>query len=239
MQIDKSSHIPLYRQVEQILEEKIISGQWEVGSQLPTEQELSGRFDVSTITVKRAVIELVNKGYLFRQRGKGTFVSGAAKEQDLNSILSLSTGSEQEHPHDLLNFQYEKAGSEIAQKLRIDPEDGVIRIERLKVENNDPLALEYTYLPAEKCQGLTPEMINNDLIFNILKSRFHIALNRAKVFIRPYILPDHQAKLLQVEPGTPVFEWERTTYTKQEDIIEFSKFYIRSDKAVYYTEVQL
>ena len=239
MQIDKSSHIPLYRQVEQILEEKIISGQWEVGSQLPTEQELSDRFDVSTITVKRAVIELVNKGYLFRQRGKGTFVSGAAKEQDLNSIISLSTGSDQEHPHELLNFQHEKAGSEIAQKLRIDPEDGVIRIERLKVENNDPLALEYTYLPAEKCQGLTPEMINNDLIFNILKSRFHIALSRAKVFIRPYILPEHQARLLQVEPGTPVFEWERTTYTKQEDIIEFSKFYIRSDKEVYYTEVQL
>ncbi|MCU1806164.1 GntR family transcriptional regulator [Cytobacillus firmus] len=239
MQIDKSLHIPLYRQVEQILEEKIITGQWEVGSQLPTEQELSDRFDVSTITVKRAVIELVNKGYLFRQRGKGTFVSGAAKEQDLNSIISLSTGSEQEHPHEMISFKYDTAGSEIAQKLRIDPEDEVIRIERLKVENNDPLALEYTYLPADKCQGLTPEMINNDLIFNILKNRFHIALNRAKVFIRPYILPSHQAKLLHVEPGTPVFEWERTTYTKQEDIIEFSKFYIRSDKEVYYTEVQL
>ena len=52
MQIDKSLHIPLYRQVEQILEEKIITGQWEVGSQLPTEQELSDRFDVCTITVK-------------------------------------------------------------------------------------------------------------------------------------------------------------------------------------------
>ncbi|MDM5225234.1 GntR family transcriptional regulator [Cytobacillus sp. NJ13] len=238
MQIDKSLHIPLYRQVEQILEEKIISGQWEIGSQLPTEQELSDRFDVSTITVKRAVIELVNKGYLFRQRGKGTFVSGAAKEQDLNSIISLS-GAEQEHPHEMLSFKYEKAGSEIAQKLRIDPEDEVIKIERLKIENNDPLALEYTYLPADKCQGLSPEMINNDLIFNILKNRFHIALKRAKVFIRPYILPDHQAKLLQVEAGTPVFEWERITYTKQEDIIEFSKFYIRSDKEVYYTEVQL
>lgn len=239
MQIDKSLHIPLYRQVEQVLEEKIISGQWEVGSQLPTEQELSDRFDVSTITVKRAVIELVNKGYLFRQRGKGTFVSGAAKEQDLNSIISLSTGAEQEHPHEMLSFKYEKAGSEIAQKLRIDPEDEVIKIERLKVENNDPLALEYTYLPADKCKGLKPEMINNDLIFNILKNRFHIALKRARVFIRPYILPNHQAKLLHVEPGTPVFEWERTTYTKQEDIIEFSKFYIRSDKEVYYTEVQL
>ncbi|WP_026583601.1 GntR family transcriptional regulator [Bacillus sp. J33] len=239
MQIDKSLHIPLYRQVEKILEEKIIAGQWEVGRQLPTEQELSDLFEVSTITVKRAVIELVNKGYLFRQRGKGTFVSGAAKEQDLNSIIALSTGSDQEHPHELLSFKYEAAGAEIAQKLKIDSADEVIKIERLKIENNDPLALEYTYLPADRCPGLTPDDINNDLIFNLLKNRFHISLVRAKVFIRPYILPKNQSKLLQVEPGTAVFEWERITYTKQEDIIEYSKFYIRDDKEVYYTEVQL
>lgn len=239
MQIDKSLHIPLYRQVEKILEEKIIAGQWEVGRQLPTEQELSDLFEVSTITVKRAVIELVNKGYLFRQRGKGTFVSGAAKEQDLNSIIALSTGSDQEHPHELLSFKYEAAGAEIAQKLKIDSADEVIKIERLKIENNDPLALEYTYLPADRCPGLTPDDINNDLIFNLLKNRFDISLGRAKVFIRPYILPKNQSKLLQVDPGTAVFEWERITYTKQEDIIEYSKFYIRDDKEVYYTEVQL
>ncbi|GLB60123.1 GntR family transcriptional regulator [Cytobacillus sp. NCCP-133] len=239
MQIDKRLHIPFYRQVEKILEEKIISGQWEVGSQLPTEQELSDLFDVSTITVKRAVIELVNKGYLFRQRGKGTFVSGAAKEQDLNSIISLSTNSDHEHPHEILSFKYETAGSEIAQKLRIDPDDEVIKIERLKIENNDPVALEYTYLPADRCPSLTPADINNDLIFNLLKNKYHISLGRAKVFIRPYILPIHQSRLLQIEQGTAVFEWERITYTKQEDIIEYSKFYIRDDKEVYYTEVQL
>ncbi|WP_394139929.1 GntR family transcriptional regulator [Cytobacillus oceanisediminis] len=239
MQLDKRLHIPLYRQVEKILEEKIISGQWEIGSQLPTEQELSALFDVSTITIKRAVIELVNKGYLFRQRGKGTFVSGAAKEQDLNSIISLTTNSDQEHPHELISFTYEAAGEEIGEKLRLDPENVVIKIERLKIENNDPIALEYTYLPAEKCPGLTSEDINNELIFNILKNRFHVSLGRAKAFIRPYILPKKQSKLLHVETGTAVFEWERFTYTKQEDIIEYSKFYIRADKEVYYTEVQL
>lgn len=239
MQIDKSSHIPLYRQVERILEDKIISGQWEIGSQVPTEHELSDLFDVSTITVKRAVIELVNKGYLFRQRGKGTFVSGAAKEQDLNSIISLTTNSDQQHPHELINFTYEAAGKEIAEKLRLDPADEVIKIERLKIENHDPIALEYTYLSAAKCPGLRPEDLKNELIFNILKNRFHITLGRAKAFIKPYILPINQAKLLQVEPGTAIFEWERFTYTKQEDIIEYSKFYVRHDKEVYYTEVQL
>ncbi|MED4925018.1 GntR family transcriptional regulator [Anoxybacillus geothermalis] len=66
MYIDKKLHIPLYRQVERVLEEKIKSDEWPIGHQLPTEQELADLFDVSTITVKRAIIELVNKGYLYR-----------------------------------------------------------------------------------------------------------------------------------------------------------------------------
>ncbi|WP_174733270.1 GntR family transcriptional regulator [Mesobacillus harenae] len=237
MYIDKRLDIPLYRQVEKTLEEKIISGLWEVGSQLPTEQELSDLFGVSTITVKRAVIELVNKGYLFRQRGKGTFVSGAAKEHDINSVISLTTDSDEMHPHKLIHFSYAVAGRDIAEKMRIQPEAEIIRLERLKIENNEPLALEYTYLPAEKCPGLVPNDINNELIYNILKNKFLISLGRAKAFIKPYIVLDEQAELLQIAKGTPVFEWERFTYTKQEDIIEYSKFYIRQDKETYYTEV--
>ncbi|MGM0922062.1 MAG: GntR family transcriptional regulator [Bacillota bacterium] len=237
MQIDKNQLIPLYKQVEHVLEEKIISGHWEVGSQLPTEQELSDLFDVSTITVKRAVIELVNKGYLFRQRGKGTFVSGAVKEQDINSFIALTTDSEEEHPHELISFSIEDAGIEVAEKMNLHIDSQVIKIKRLKTENSIPQALEYTYLPAAKCPGLTPDDINNELIYNLLKGKFNIALGRAKAFIKPFIVLNEQAKLLSVEPGSAVFEWERFTYTKQEEIIEYSKFYIRQDKETYYTEV--
>lgn len=241
MQIDKKLHVPLYRQVEEVLEEKVKSGQWEVGYQLPTEQELADLFDVSTITVKRAVIELVNKGYLFRQRGKGTFVSESEQEQeqDINSFISLQTDDEEEHPHELVSFSTIIAGREIAEKMKVQPDSKIIQMVRLKMINDKPVALEYSYLPYEKCPGLKAEDLNNELIYNILKHKFNILLGRAKLFIKPYIVRDQQADLLQVESGTAVFEWERFTYTKQEEIIEYSKFYIRQDKQTYYTEVHL
>ncbi|MFK9090280.1 GntR family transcriptional regulator [Bacillus salipaludis] len=236
MHINKSLHVPLYRQVEQVIEEKIKTGQWETGHQVPTEQELSDLFDVSTITVKRAVIELVNKGYLYRQRGKGTFVSGSVKEQDINSIISLKTEETGEHPHELISFTVHEADEEMREKLNSDSSK-VFSVVRLKIENEEPSALEYTYLPYSKCSDLTPEDINNELIYNILENKFFITLGRAKLFIKPYIAQDEIAKLLKVEPGTAVFEWERFTYTKNEEIIEYSKFYVRQDKQTYYTEV--
>ncbi|ABO68571.1 MULTISPECIES: GntR family transcriptional regulator [Geobacillus] len=236
MYIDKKLHIPLYRQVERVLEEKIKSDEWPIGHQLPTEQELADLFDVSTITVKRAILELVNKGYLYRQRGKGTFVSRPIKEQNLNVFFSLTTEDEK-HPHRLVSFSVGRADREITNKLGIENDMTVIKIKRLKIEGNEPMALEYTYLPYDKCCGLTPDDINNELIYNILKKKFRIALGRAKLFIKPYIATDEKATLLQVEPGSPVFEWERFTYTKQEEVIEYSKFYVRQDKEAYYTEV--
>src|SRR5699024_11397847 len=75
MKVNKDLSIPLYQQVKDYLKDKITSCEWEVGYQLPTEKELAAQFHVSNITVKRAVLELVNKGLLHRQSGKGTFVT--------------------------------------------------------------------------------------------------------------------------------------------------------------------
>jgi GntR family transcriptional regulator len=237
LKIDKNLHIPLYRQVEHVLEEKIKTGQWVIGYQVPTEQELADHFDVSTITVKRAIIDLVNKGYLYRQRGKGTFVSEFQKEQDINSMISLTTEEEGEHPHELISFMVVEAGEEISKKLDIPIDTKVFKLKRLKIESGEPTALEYTYLPYEKCPELTSDNINNELIYNILGSKFQIPLKRAKLFIKPHIAFGEQALLLKLEPGTPVFKWERFTYTKQEEKIEYSIFFVRHDKQTYYTEV--
>ncbi|MEH7336058.1 GntR family transcriptional regulator [Neobacillus drentensis] len=236
MKIDKNNHAPLYRQVEQVLEEKIMSKQWDVGYQLPTEHELSELFDVSTITVKRAVIELVNKGYLYRQRGKGTFVAGSTNEQDINAIFSLTT-DEEEHPHELISFSIEDSDSEVAEKLGLNPRTKIFKIKRVKIDKHEPVTLEYTYLPYEICPGLTPDDINNELIYNILRKKFHVSLGRAKLIVKPYIAEGEKAERLQIESGTPVFKWERLTYTKQGEIIEYSKFYDRQDKTTYYTEM--
>ncbi|MEH7238608.1 GntR family transcriptional regulator [Bacillus sp. JJ1562] len=236
MRIDKNNHVPLYRQVEEVLEEKITSKQWEYGYQLPTEQELADHFGVSTITVKRAVLELVNKGYLYRRSGKGTFVAGTTNEKDINKLMSL-TGVEGEHPHELISFSIENGDDEVASKFELQTDERFIKIKRLKIENDIPVALEYSYLPFDKCPDLTASDINNELIYSILKNKFQITLGRARSFVKPYIAVGEMAERLQIESGTPVFEWERFTYTKQGKVIEYSKFYIRPDKVTYYAEI--
>lgn len=240
MKIDKSSHVPLYRQVEEVLEEKIISKQWEVGYQLPTEQELAVHFEVSTITVKRAIIELVNKGYLYRQSGKGTFVAvNNTNGQDMKTLILSTVEGDEEHPHELISFTVENREVEVAGKFGLKPDAKIFMIKRLKIEKDIPAAMEFSYLPFDKCPNLTPNDINNELIYNILKNKYHISLGKARLFIKPHIAIGELAERLQIEPGTPVFEWERFTYTKQGEVIEYSKFYVRQDKFTYYTEINL
>lgn len=73
--LHKESTVPLYRQLKEILKEAIRRGEFRPGDRLPTEMELCETFGVSRITVRQALNELANEGFLYRQQGSGTFVN--------------------------------------------------------------------------------------------------------------------------------------------------------------------
>ncbi len=73
--IDKSSIVPIYYQLKELLKEKIIAGEWKPGEKIPAEKEFVSNYDCSLITVNKAVSKLVEEGYVFRERGRGTYVS--------------------------------------------------------------------------------------------------------------------------------------------------------------------
>jgi len=76
--VDRESKISLYVQVYSIFKDKITSGEWPVGTQIPAEDDLCETYNVSKSTVREAIYELVREGYLKRQQGKGTFVTPSA-----------------------------------------------------------------------------------------------------------------------------------------------------------------
>src|SRR5690625_1924894 len=106
MLLKKDGSIPLHRQIRQYLENKIVSGEWEPGYKIPTEKELASLFKVSNITVKRAVLDLVNNGKLYRKIGKGTFVN-QQDENDLSRLISIHNkfDKEKSYPHKTLVFK--------------------------------------------------------------------------------------------------------------------------------------
>lgn len=239
MKLDENNPLPLYLQVKGVLEKKIRSDEWKPGEKIPTEKELAEQLDVSNITVKRAVIDLVNEGLLYRKRGKGTFVISSVPEKEIYSSVFFTSGQNETTIHKLLDYTIEKADSDIAKVLEINEGDEVINIQRLGIEDGEPMSIEYTYLPKKIFNDNFIEGAENELIYNILKKKFNLKLSTAKNYFSGIVANQTDAKLLNIQKNTPLFVWERITHAEPGLVVEYSKFIMRQDKEKYYLEVKL
>jgi GntR family transcriptional regulator len=238
MQINKNLPTPLYHQVQEILDEKISIGEWEEGFQIPTEKELARIFNVSAITVKRAVQELVKKGKLYRVRGRGTFVSKKAEEKNVLDIVTFGSEEAKMSPHKLLYSTIGPADDGVSKKLKLSKDDRVIRMIRLKYEDDEPAAIEHTYLVYKLCKNFSPEMTEKELIYNVVQQN-GVSLEKVKINFSSIRSDAFEADLLKIKKGTPLFVIERVTFTDEDVPVEYSKFVIRHDKVDYYIEVSL
>lgn len=127
------NRLPLYIQIASDLKFKIHSGEWEVEDQIPTEFELCNIYDVSRITIRKAIDQLVNEGLLYRKRAVGTFVQ--SKEVEVKEVIVKSFTQEM---NDLgrkvhtLKARIEKtASAKIANFLNIKEGDPVLNLQRV------------------------------------------------------------------------------------------------------------
>jgi len=237
--IDKSISVPLYYQIQEILEEKIISGEWDEGYQIPTEKELSNYFDVSTITVKRAIHELVNKGLLYRVRAKGTFVAKELEEENIFNLVTFGSEQKEKTNHKILNSLVEEAEHNVLRKLSLNKGDLVLRLDRLKIEGSDGVAIERSYIVHHLLPNFSLKRSETELIYNIIRDEHRIKLAKAKMYLSTTTATEEEAALLKLKIGTPLITLERISYLKTGEPIEYSKFIMRQDKAKYFFEVEM
>lgn len=240
MYIDKNLPIPYYQQIKNVLEEKLMNEEWGPGYQLPTEKELAAHFGVSTITVKRGILELVNQGLLFRERGRGTFVN-KKEEKSINQMVSLISTDESDevHPHKTVRFELTEAGLKVGNALQIDPSEKVYSIFRIKLVDDNPSSIEHTYIPEKKVGSLQKSMLEEELIYNVLTKEIGLQLKKAKIFISTTIASEVESDILDIPVGQQLFVLERYTYEIDSQLIEYSRFIIKQDDFNYFIEVQL
>ncbi|CDO02559.1 transcriptional regulator [Oceanobacillus picturae] len=239
MKVDKDLSTPLYDQVKHILEAKITSKEWDVGYQLPTEKKLAETFNVSNITIKRAIHDLVHEGLLYRQSGKGTFVK-TKDETNLTRLVSLRNEAweNQYHPHRTLNLKAEKASSDIKRKLEMK-EDEVYKIHRIKLREDIPVAIEYSYIPVHLFPGLLENDMEKELLYNLFTQTYHKKLGKAKVYFSIIFADSYEAALLQLPVGEQLFSLERYTVDEEGTIIEYSRFILKQEQSNFYLEIDL
>ena len=140
---------PLYLQVEADIKNRILSKQYMPGDKLPTENELSDQYNVSKITIRKAIQNLSDEGYVNKVQGKGTFINFKKDKLYLNktsgfkeSLSSLGHASR----HDIIQASFLNADEDIAEKLMIPMGTKVVYIERLVWQDNEPIAIDKIYI---------------------------------------------------------------------------------------------
>ena len=210
MKLDKESTVSLYMQLMHVIKEQIHNGTYLEGEQIPTEGELSKMYNISRITIRRAIEELCQQGYLKKIQGKGTFVEAPKiyrkLEQDNNisftEACKLNGCTSSSH---VISFQIEKNKGEKTQFLQIGEESFVYHIQRILSADRLPVIFEDIYMEADRFPDFPINHLENGSLTRLLEERYQICRqNKGRSIIEVGIVPEYIAHYLQVDENEPV-----------------------------------
>ncbi|MCL4514826.1 MAG: GntR family transcriptional regulator [Firmicutes bacterium] len=232
--------VPLYYQLKTLLCQMIDNDELKSGDCIPSERELSEKYEISRMTVRQAITEMVQEGLLIRKQGKGTFVAEPKIEQGLISLSSFTEDMLQRglHPSTrLLGTRVEQASRRVAKILSLGVDARVMVVERLRLADGLPMALEFSHLPYSRCGDLKPEDLGGSSLYRLLEERLGIQLGKARQTLEPVLADTHEAELLEVEKGSPLLLLERTTLDTLGVPVEFVRSFYRGDRYKFYVEL--
>ncbi len=220
--LNKYSHVPLYEQLVDKLAMQIRRGELRPGDRVPSERELAETLNVSRTTARLAIEELVTKGLVYREQGRGTFVAVPAR----HSLIGFASFSEDLmarglKPGSRILVQELINGDEpIHRSLQLAKDEKVLRLVRLRLADGKPVAIQSSYLPAKIVPGLEDRDLADRSLFAILRQEYYIypAWTEAE-FEATRVEPD-QAALLCVDADAPILIVRGLTYTDSFEAVE-------------------
>jgi GntR family transcriptional regulator len=231
----------LYWQLAERVRGRILDGHYADGSQLPTEQALGQEFGVSRITVRSALDRLAAEGLVRRERGRGTFVTtrpvafGLQRFADFAEELAttgLSPSSRVAH------FGEEPADPEVAAHLGLAPGTPVVRVDRLRLADDQPLAFDRTYLPLRYGRLLDRARLETVTIVHQLEADFGIPIIAGRYTITAAVADDDVAAALGLAPGAPVLLVHRTPQTAGDTRVFYQQRHYRGDRVCYTVDLR-
>jgi GntR family transcriptional regulator len=238
--INKNTPIPIYYQLQEQLRNKIEAGELKPGTPLPSERDMSETYNISRMTVRQALNNLMNEGLLTRIKGKGTFVAEKKIEQPLMKLTGFSEDMRMrgiEPGSKLISFKVVDAEDGVAKQLGIEPGAEVYQISRLRLGDGDPMAYEVSYLIKDRLPGLSEKHLEGSL-YDYIEKSLGLAIHRARQTIEPSFATKLEAELLTIDEGAPVLLLERTTFLSDDSTVEYVKSVYRGDRYKFITEMK-
>ncbi len=205
-ELNTEAATPLYKQLEETLRTEIENGSRPVGSRLPTENELSKTYNVSRVTVRKALDALTKGNYLDRRPGKGTFVAEKKIQRGLSGVLSFTDMCREmgfKPGARTLMVMLRDPSEQEAKDLELQPDEQILVIERLRLADDRPVQLETNYFP-ERFDFLFNENLNDTSLYSLIKERRNVIYTQSSKTMEIVYASSQEAKKLQVPKGHPL-----------------------------------
>lgn len=232
---------PMYLQIKEILKERIISGEYLRGQKLPSERELSQIYDISRMTARSALSELVKEGLAFRNHGSGTFVAYPKIDRDLIKLTGFSQMLRDKGikpSNKLLRTRKIEADKNLSSIFNVFLGTIFYEIVRIRYGNDIPLAIEYTHVPEKEFPGLLDYDFNKESLYKLFESHYKRKISYAKQWLSLYQVNNEEAKNLDIPEETSVILFESITYDTNDIPMEFTKSLSRGDRCIFHTELR-
>lgn len=239
--INRSSPIPYYVQVKELLRDWIKQGKWKTGDQLPGEHELCATFDVSRPVIRQALSELTAEGLVTREKGKGTFVATSKiKEglvQRLTGFYQDMTAQGYTPVTHVLQQEVVPANAEIAGYLHLRVGDSVVKIERLRFIEDEPIVLVTTYIPLHICPALEHEDLSYQSLYTFLENDCGITIAYGRRMVEAVPASKYVAQQLHVRKGAPLIMLDSVSFMSDGTPVEYYFAYHRGDRSQFEVEL--
>ncbi len=228
--------IPRHIQISQWLRQQIDGGTFKPEEKLPSENELATKFDVSRVTVRRALQSLESESIIYRCQGLGSFVSDSRVSQNLVKLTDFNEDMSQAGliaSSEVKLFTTVDAPDWLAELLQIEPGNKVLQVDRLRKGDGEPIAFDSTWMPIFYGQLLDEKKLQDSTIYDLLEQDYDISVIKGCYRMSAEAADEHLAEELNVQPGSPLFLIDRITYTIGSKPLYYQKRYYRNDKVIY------
>ena len=222
--IDRSSSIPLYKQIKDILIEELQATDGTQQKPFSTEQELVKRFQVSRAPIRQALKELTNEGYVYRERAKGTFpvqdLPVRPPGLELGGLVSALREMGFTCTSKILSVEKACPEQQISELLQLPNAEQTLNISRVIFVKDEPLVWASTYLSTDESFYPTKEQLEDaESVFLLLEQQCGIYIARGDHQVYAAFATEQQADVLQIEKNSPVLVMETKLYTRTNKLL--------------------
>lgn len=229
---------PMYIKIHNQIKRDVENHVYKVGDRIPAERPLAVKFGVSRMTLRQAIKTLEEEGILERRLGSGTYVASQKVQEKMSGIMSfteITQANGQIPSSKLISYQIGKPSLSEKERLNLNPDSEVLRMERIRFADETPICYEVVTIPYHLVENLSKDDISTHLYETLNKNGYRIG--RVTEHISAAVANENDARLLNAKKGEALitrrqvtelsngqpFEYTRARYVAERFEFTFSK----------------